>query len=607
MTALSPEGEEILARSLSLKLEGREEEARALLNTAALPAPEMRRRWDAARRLDERLRPALAPATPPPLEGFHSLLQLGEGSTGRIYLARREGTDGLVCLKTLHPGADRPALLERLRREGRVLSELDHPHIISLIDTVDDSRHGFSLVLPYVRGVPLNAAVTYLRRHPGATAGELLVFVAERVAAAEAPLPPECRSTLPPPGAHGDLVDFLAGVMERVAGALGAAHARGLVHRDVKPSNILLTPAGQPVLVDFGLTRDGLAGDMTLAGEFLGTPLYTAPECLWRGGAVADLRSDIYSLGATFYEMFTGRPPFDGESLRETLERIEAGGPTRPRRLRPGLPAGLETVLLRCLEKRPADRYASTEDLVRDLRSFSSSGRVVSRPLRAGRWGRPLLLGAAVWILWGGGVRVWEDWLEQAERNESLLLRRSVVPVSARVQAAAPVPFAAPAARRQPRPSPPEVPAAPPPSPARDAYADPEGAFSWTYPDGWILEPVNAPRSVGFRRPDAPWFMAARVHENPSRDSLQHLLDRLEKITPGKPRFFGNVGAGRIDGRPFLGRKFFASGRDGEEVHAVMLVDLGEETLLLDAWAPPEEFGACRRELEAALEGLRFH
>ena len=180
--------------------------------------------------------------------------------------------------------------------------------------------------------------------------------------------------------------------MVAIAQAVHHAHRRGLIHRDLKPSNILIDPAGQPHITDFGLVKraDDGASSLTASGAVLGTPSYMAPEQAV-GGRIGPA-ADVYSLGAILYQLLTGRPPFRAATVAETLAQLIEQEPIPPRQLRPAIPADLERICLKCLEKRPEHRYPSAAALAGDLERFLRGDEVhagSSGPLRRlWRWAR---------------------------------------------------------------------------------------------------------------------------------------------------------------------------------------------------------------------------
>jgi serine/threonine protein kinase len=307
-----------------------------------------------------------------------------------VYLARQRSLDRLVALKILAPAVpEQGSLSDRFKNEGWVMARFRHRNIVDVYGLGATPEGGAYLAMSYVRGVPLSAVIDFLKARPGpaARAQGVLDFVAAQVGKREAALPPDAAPG-PLPRAKDDrpFVVFAAEMMGRLAEALHAAHARGLIHRDVKPSNILLTSEGTPVLADFGMALAKDRPRMTAAGELLGTPLYAAPECLRFDSRQADERSDVYSLGVVFYELLTGRPPFDGRDLLQLLGLIQKGGFPAPRALNKAVPRAMESILLRCLRKNPGRRTPTAAHLARDLRRFLN-GKPVRGPGVLGRLG----------------------------------------------------------------------------------------------------------------------------------------------------------------------------------------------------------------------------
>src|SRR5262249_34041743 len=185
-----------------------------------------------------------------------------------------------------------------------------------------------------------------------------------------------------------------ARLMETVAQAIGYAHARGVIHRDLKPANILLTQTGEPKVSDFGLAKqlDEEAAGRTEVGAVLGTPNYMPPEQAEGHPRAAPPLADISPLGATLYEMLTGRPPFQGPTVVAIINQVKSIEPVAPSRLQPGLPRDLETICLKCLEKDPAKRYATAANLAADLHRFLAGEPILARPTsvarRVSKWAR---------------------------------------------------------------------------------------------------------------------------------------------------------------------------------------------------------------------------
>jgi serine/threonine protein kinase len=276
------------------------------------------------------------------IEGYEVLEELGRGGMGVVYKARQTKLDRLVALKVIHGGAAaNQAELGRFRNEAEATARLSHPNIVAVYEVGE--QHGCPyLALEYIEGGSL----------------------AEKLDGT--PLPPRPAVQL----------------VETLAQAVQHAHAHGVLHRDLKPGNVLLAADGIPKIVDFGLARRlDVGSNATKTGAVLGTPSYMAPE--QAEGKVHEFcpATDVYALGAILYELLTGRPPFKGASVLETLEQVRTLDPVDPRALQPRLPADLETICLKCLEKKPAHRYPSAEALAADLQRFLAGEPISARSL----------------------------------------------------------------------------------------------------------------------------------------------------------------------------------------------------------------------------------
>ncbi len=321
--------------------------------------------------------------------------QVGSGGMGSVYLAARVGEfEQQVAIKLMRAGLATDELVQRFRTERQVLAGLNHPHIGRLLDggTTEDGLPYF--VMEYIEGVPLDRYCSDHRLD-----------------------------------AHGR-----ARLLLKVCEAVAYAHGCTVVHRDLKPGNVLVTTDGAPKVVDFGLAKrleDGQEGQ-TASGMILGTPGYMAPEqAAGRPGEIGPL-ADVWALGAILYELLTGRPPFRADSPLDTIMQVLKEEPVPPSRLHPKLPRDLETITLKCLQKEPRKRYASVEALADDLRRFLDGVPIQARPVGRGerlwRWCRRNprvagLLALLVVVIAGSFAAVTSLWLhaqtqrDRAERN----------------------------------------------------------------------------------------------------------------------------------------------------------------------------------------------
>ena len=270
------------------------------------------------------------PAFPPKQIGRYRIEKLlAKGGFGLVYLAFDDQLERLVAIKVPHPHLAMKAeqVLEYLT-EARNIAKLDHPHIVPVFDVGSTDTFPCYIVTKFIDGVDLDA----------------------RLAQARIPL----------------LVSVT--LVATIADALHHAHSLGLVHRDIKPGNLLLDQTGQAFVTDFGLAMR--EQDVGKGVRFAGTPSYMSPEQARSEGHRVDCRSDIFSLGAVFYELLTGVRPFRGNTLDELLQQIADLDPVPPRQLDESIPAEIERVCLKALSKRTSERHATADEFASDLRHF---------------------------------------------------------------------------------------------------------------------------------------------------------------------------------------------------------------------------------------------
>ncbi len=321
---------------------------------------------------------------------FRLLRRLEQGGMGTVYLAEQGSLGRLVALKVLRPELeDSPTAAARLEREALAVAKLDHPHVVKIHAVGGDHGVRF-LAMEFVQGRGLD---------------ELFAEAAargERVAAS-------------------DLLRWGA----QLARALAAAHAQGIVHRDVKPANVRVTPDGRAMLLDFGIARDLRTAGLTMTGPLIGSPVYAAPEQVGGRTATVDARTDVYGLGATLYEGLSGRPPFEAETMERLLHRMLREEPPPLRRLAPGVSREVETIVRKAMEKEPARRYDDAVALAEDIEAVLALRPIRARPpgvlLRAWKWSRrhpgpatAIATAAAAGLLLGG-VLVARDLADAAE------------------------------------------------------------------------------------------------------------------------------------------------------------------------------------------------
>jgi eukaryotic-like serine/threonine-protein kinase len=295
----------------------------------------------------------LGPGTKLRYFGDYELLEeIARGGMGVVYKAQQVRLKRVVALKMILAGQFATSQdVARFHAEAQAAAKLDHPGIVPVFE-VGEHQHQHYFSMAFVDGDSL----------------------ARKISAG--PLPPREAAEL----------------MERVAEAVAYAHVEGVIHRDLKPGNILIDKNGTPRITDFGLAKrvEGEAAGLTTTGQVLGTPSYMPPEQARGDAAATGPLADIYALGAVLYCMLTGRPPFQAASAVETLIQVIAKEPASPRIINPSVPRDLETIGLKCLEKEPSRRYSSAQELAAELQRYLDGRPIHARPIsstaQAWRW-----------------------------------------------------------------------------------------------------------------------------------------------------------------------------------------------------------------------------
>ena len=386
------------------------------------------------------------------LGDYRILREVGRGGMGVVYEAEQESLGRRVALKVLAgPRRLDPMLLVRFHREAKAAGRLHHTNIVPVFG-VGEHEGVHYYVMQFIRGLGLDEVLEEVKRLRGVgaeaeadarstsrgvptAAGVARSLVSGRFPPTGLPEPSSDSDAYPPPpvtlrdGAESPSVRLpgpselsaatdsarqyalsVARIGAQVAEALEYAHGQGILHRDVKPSNLLLDPHGTVWVTDFGLAKVAADGDLTHTGDIVGTIRYMAPE---RFQGKCDARSDVYALGLTLYELLARRPAFDEAERNTLIRQVTQAEPPRMRRLDPTIPRDLETVVHKAIERDPAHRYATAAALADDLQRFLDDRPIAARRVRVGerlvRWGRrnPVVAGlSGLMILTLVGVAV---------------------------------------------------------------------------------------------------------------------------------------------------------------------------------------------------------
>jgi tetratricopeptide (TPR) repeat protein len=377
MKHMTPQVEDLLVRWEETRQAQCPETVESLCREHTELRSEVRQRIEALQRMYRVLSMATSDDDPfdssqsealPEIKGYQCLAQIGCGGMGVVYRARQIGLGRSVAIKMLRGGFSDRRSLARFRTEAESVARLKHPNIVQIHDVGEYQQRPF-LVFEYVDGGNLSEWID------GQPQSEVAA----------------------------------AALVRNVAEGLAVAHGQGIVHRDVKPANVLLMRRTErstdksptesranlsdfvPKITDFGIAKQlGMDAPMTESGELMGTPAYMAPEQTGVRGFAVSPATDVFALGVTLYELLVGRSPFVTPSRMETVQRVQTQDPVAPSQLQPTIARDLENVCLKCLEKDPSRRYpdatALADDLDRFLRGEPVRARPIGRVQRVGRW-----------------------------------------------------------------------------------------------------------------------------------------------------------------------------------------------------------------------------
>ncbi|MHC5039175.1 MAG: bifunctional serine/threonine-protein kinase/formylglycine-generating enzyme family protein, partial [Planctomycetota bacterium] len=322
---------------------------------------------------------------------YEIVKELSRGGMGIVYIAKQKGLKREVALKVLIAGEGATEdQIKRFHREAEASAKLSHPHIVPIFDVgVVGSQHYFTM--EFIRGKPLDKLI----KEKAIDAGEALTLTA------------------------------------KTSRALHYAHERDIIHRDIKPGNILVNEEGEPKLTDFGLAKDVGSGEegeaLTVSGAVMGTPRYMSPEQAEGRTGEIGRRSDLFSLGAILYEMLTWECPFTGTTIVEILKKVTYDDPAPPRRIAKSIPKDVETICLKCLEKDPNKRYQTGEELADDIDRYLAGDPILAKPVglttkmlkKARKYRAVVITGliSLVLLLCAGGVFLFLQ-LKEMEENK---------------------------------------------------------------------------------------------------------------------------------------------------------------------------------------------
>jgi serine/threonine protein kinase/WD40 repeat protein len=394
----------------------------------------------------------IAGEPPLALDDYEIIREIGRGGMGIVYEAEQRSRGRRVALKILSSAAAfDPRRLKRFQNEARAAQLLRHAHIVP-VSSFGCEQGVYSYAMQFIEGQNLAELIEGLRRSAGgalsptSTSGQSTFASGANGTSGAAHEPPPTAASGPaesPSNSNRDRAFFerAARWAMQAAEALDYAHDQGVVHRDIKPSNLLIDTHGNLWLTDFGLALIGGEEGLSRTGDLVGTLRYMSPEQALGKRVVVDGRTDIYSLGVTFYELLTLRPACDGRDRQEVLRQIAQEEPPSPRRICAEIPRNLETIVLKAMAKEREDRYATARELADDLKRVLEERPIRARPPslldRLTRWARHhrpavatafLMLVVAVVALGAGTLLVARE--QRRVIRESLMQKQQQVRLS---------------------------------------------------------------------------------------------------------------------------------------------------------------------------------
>ncbi len=295
----------------------------------------------------------------PNIPGVKIISELGRGGGGRVFLAKDLDLERLVAVKII-PKFNNEQMIQRFKQESKILAKFNHPNVVIIHNHGETADH-FYFVMQYLEGVTLDRIIVMAKENRFTNASDIFKYVRGEI---DVPAPGAAAETVLDPDYFREVVE----IVRQTCDALACAHDAGVIHRDVKPQNILYDTYGHAKIMDFGISKLSTASFRTFTQEMVGTPYYISPEMV-QDKTVTN-QSDIYSLGVVLYELLCLKLPFDDKSWDKLFTAIKTKNPPDIQSIRHEAPADLASLVKICLEKHPADRFQDMRSMKRDLDAY---------------------------------------------------------------------------------------------------------------------------------------------------------------------------------------------------------------------------------------------